>query len=257
MAILKSINLKNNGRKKFLDSVSYISNPQKIYGSGKDERDFIESTWVNRFLNGKKDCKRHVMHYILSMKECWPSADLNRQEYENKLDYVLQDCKKFFMEQGFFVIGYIECNTQHPHYHLVLETCNAFNGKQFSQSKSDLASFKEFVNKSLNIHGFDENILSVEKMTEDEMDKEDTEVFQKRKKTEQKGWNNGTMEQISIMDIPFSDFNLQQGREMVYVVSEEKRIKGREMVCVVSEERRIKGREMVRIVSGLGERKEM
>lgn len=261
MAILKNVNVKNNGRKKLIESVAYVSDSQKVSITDNMDRDFIASTWINRVLNGKKHCKRCFLHFVVSMERCWGQNSSDRFQYINKLNMVLLDTRLYFMKQGFSAIGYSHCNTKHPHYHLLLETCNAFNGKQFSQSKRDLAEFKEFVSSRLQAHGLNEEILRyVEKVTEEEILEEDFEIID----NENFVWNNGTMEQNTMMDIPFVCFEMQRvemaqivseversrGREMVQIVpeAERSRCSAREMVRLVSDEERAKGREMVQIV---------
>lgn len=150
MAILKSINVRGASRKKFLDAIKYISNPEKNRNFATNEvKQFTQATWVNRCLCGNKESKRQFKQFVVSMEMQWSTIPGKCMQYETSLQNVLHNCEIYFMEKGYIVKAWIHCNTSHPHFHLLLETCNAFTGKQFSQSRSDLAQFKDFLSTQL------------------------------------------------------------------------------------------------------------
>ena len=102
--------------------------------------------------------------------------------------------------------GSIHMNTIHPHIHLLVETCNAITGKQFSQAPADLLSLKSFISSQLMAHGLDE-IIRTKEITEEELiseeeedvlldedDYDDDDFFNNYISDETTGWNYGTME---------------------------------------------------------------
>lgn len=206
MAILKMINVKEAGRKKFRTTLEYISNPKK---TGKEMVKIVESaerfqkrTWVNRCLYGKEDCKRQYKQMIVSLAACWDQDPEHRRVQEEALEAVKKEYELYFSKMGYVTCAYIHCNTQHPHFHLMLETLNVITGKQFLQSPSDLTLLKNFGSAALRKAGFNEEILTsdiYEISEEDFWQSEEQEAFDndadnnaEYKETEKDEWNNGT-----------------------------------------------------------------
>lgn len=284
MAILKAINVKKAGRKKFQETLAYVSNQKKARVNGNLEQAdrFKKGSWINRCLYGKKDKRRQFKQYVVSMAAVWPKDLPERKKYETALESVLRACEMYFMEQGFWVSAWIHCNTQHPHFHLLLETCNAFNGKQFTQSPLELDVFKEFVSTQLIEHGLGEEILTgVQEITEEELLLEDepdveydfTETDQDNEEettrynldSDYKGnnaWNNGTMEHADERSaelqffremVTYAGLGTRQMRELCHIVPEEERKRGRELCNIISEEERKRGRVMCHVVPEAGQ----
>lgn len=291
MAIVKAINVNKADREKFLASLSYVSNPEKLRNRNQEKKaeKFKMQSLVNRMLHGKGTCKRHFKQYVVSLEMKWPKRRDKAEECEEALQRVLHNCQIYFMEQGYMVEAWIHCNTSHPHFHLLLDTCNALSGKQFSKSSLELQDFKNFVSSQLLKAGLNEQVLTnIKEISEEEMllqgeqnengnywDAEDDQMlpdvfdYSGVEFLEISDWNNGTMEQLK-ESIPLGiiheisgaktieghelchivgNMKCHKGREMVRLISETETRQGREMVRLVSETERRQGREMVRLVS--------
>ena len=182
----------------------------------------------------------------------------------------IDSAEMYFMQDGFRASGWIHCNTNHPHFHLVLETCNAIDGKQFSQSKVDLAEFKSFVSSQLMFYGLNEEILTnVKDITEEQLfedeaadrindyesvfdngedifcdyDEYDDYTLKSREHffSVVNKWNNGTLEHQRGIEMVRLVDNTQK-REMVYMVDKTQK---REMVRLVDNTQK---REMFRVI---------
>lgn len=217
MAILKAINAKDSGRKKFVEMVDYVFNPSR-----NSEEDFSQvidefelDTFVNRFLHVQQRRKRQFKQFVVSLEVEWPIDKADENILKGKLRLVLRSAEGYFANLGYLSKGAIHLNTAHPHFHLLLETCNALTGKQFSQASSDLAAFKSYVSDQLFANGLkevvrmreitDEEFLSEEEAeewfdrdTSDEIDWEendfDDDAFDDDIFDDTSEWNNGTME---------------------------------------------------------------
>lgn len=181
VAITKMINNKCSDRKNFLRTMEYVSNPAK----NPDEQNSISQEWfkmtsfVNRKLYNKEQSKRQFKQIVVSLARSWSANPVERSNCRNDLKKVKEACEMYFMNQGFRAPGWIHCNTAHPHFHMILETCNAWTGKQFSQSKSDLADFKDYISSKLMFLGFDkEAMIDIQTIMEEELlqDEEGTYV---------------------------------------------------------------------------------
>ena len=264
MGILKAINAKNSGRKGFLDTLEYVSNTEKTPMTDNSDRagKFEKTTFVNRKLHGKENSKRQFKQFIVSLSVVWPTDANERESLRKKLDSVTKSAEIYFMCQGFRAAGWIHCNTKHPHFHLLLETCNAVDGKQYSQSKSDLSDFKSYISTQLLCYGLNEEILTdVKNITEEELFQEeiydcmyqnddggdyaddayyDDDTLESRKDflSEIKKWNSGTMElvgktmcKIVDNDIPDeSGVKKERMREMFRIVKPDEK---REMCRII------------------------
>ncbi len=162
---------------------------------------FQKRTWVNRCLYGKEDCKRQYKQMIVSLAACWEQNPEHRRVQE-ALEAVKKEYELYFSKMGYVTCAYIHCNTQHPHFHLMLETLNVITGKQFSQSPSDLALLKTFGSAALRKAGLNEEIFTsdIYEISEDDFwQSEEQEAFDndadnnaEYKETEKDEWNNGT-----------------------------------------------------------------
>ena len=272
MAVMKAINVKNSGRMEYLHTMRYVSNPEKNPMS--DNRDRSEKmemvTYVNRRLHGKEKSKRQFKQFVVSLASVWPKDEGGREQLRKKLQSVMNSAEMYFMQDGFRASGWIHCNTNHPHFHLVLETCNAIDGKQFSQSKADLAEFKSFVSSQLMFYGLNEEILTnVKDITEEQLfedeaadrindyesvfdngediccdyDEYDDYTLKSREHffSVVNKWNNGTLEHQNGIEMVRLVDNTQK-REMVYMVDNTQK---REMVCLIDNNQK---REMFRVI---------
>ena len=272
MAVMKAINVKNSGRMEYLHTMRYVSNPEKNPMS--DNRDRSEKmemvTYVNRRLHGKEKSKRQFKQFVVSLASVWPKDEGGREQLRKKLQSVMNSAEMYFMQDGFRASGWIHCNTNHPHFHLVLETCNAIDGKQFSQSKADLAEFKSFVSSQLMFYGLNEEILTnVKDITEEQLfedeaadrindyesvfdngediccdyDEYDDYTLKSREHffSVVNKWNNGTLEHQRGIEMVRLVDNTQK-REMVYMVDNTQK---REMVCLIDNNQK---REMFRVI---------
>ena len=111
MAILKMINVKEAGRKKFRTTLEYISNPKK---AGKEMVKIVESaerfqkrTWVNRCLYGKEDCKRQYKQMIVSLAACWDQNPEHRRVQEEALEAVKKEYELYFSKMGYVTCTFI------------------------------------------------------------------------------------------------------------------------------------------------------
>ena len=274
MAVMKAINVKNSGRMEYLHTMRYVSNPEKNPMS--DNRDRSEKmemvTYVNRRLHGKEKSKRQFKQFVVSLASVWPKDESGREQLRKKLQSVMNSAEMYFMQDGFRASGWIHCNTNHPHFHLVLETCNAIDGKQFSQSKVDLAEFKSFVSSQLMFYGLNEEILmNVKDITEEQLfedeaadrineyengsvsdngedircdyDEYDDYTLKSREHffSVVNKWNNGTLEHQNGIEMVRLVDNTQK-REMVYMVDNTQK---REMVRLIDNNQK---REMFRVI---------
>ena len=274
MAVMKAINVKNSGRMEYLHTMRYVSNPEKNPMS--DNRDRAEKmemvTYVNRRLHGKEKSKRQFKQFVVSLASVWPKDEGGREQLRKKLQSVMNSAEMYFMQDGFRASGWIHCNTNHPHFHLVLETCNAIDGKQFSQSKADLARFKSFISSQLMFYGLNEEILTnVKDITEEQLfedeaadrineyenesvsdngedircdyDEYDDYTLKSREHffSVVNKWNNGTLEHQNGIEMVRLVDNTQK-REMVYMVDNTQK---REMVCLIDNNQK---REMFRVI---------
>ena len=140
MAILKAINAQDSGRERFIEMVHYISNPAKTMDGDDSQNisDFQLDTFVNRFLHGQQKRKRQFKQFVISLEAEWPNDEKRKFLLKMKFRSVMSAVNHYFAAMGYFSKGSIHMNTIHPHIHLLVETCNAITGKQFSQAPADL-----------------------------------------------------------------------------------------------------------------------
>lgn len=210
MAILKAINAQDSGRERFIEMVHYISNPAKTMDGDDSQNisDFQLDTFVNRFLHGQQKRKRQFKQFVISLEAEWPNDEKRKFLLKMKFRSVMSAVNHYFAAMGYFSKGSIHMNTIHPHIHLLVETCNAITGKQFSQAPADLLSLKSFISSQLMAHGLDE-IIRTKEITEEELisEEEEDDLFDRYDGDdddygcydddifdEANDWNYGTME---------------------------------------------------------------
>ena len=140
MAIVKFINSKSKrGLKSLQQALDYIDDKNKtmenrrlVGGIAKNSNDaFIRMNVVKNLWH--KNTGRQYIHFVVSPKGKVPD--------ENMLD-VSKKVQGYFKDFGSFY-G-IHQNTENSHVHFILNSVG-WNGKKYSQSKSDLKKFKDFV----------------------------------------------------------------------------------------------------------------
>ncbi|MBQ5435068.1 MAG: hypothetical protein IIT50_03385, partial [Bacteroidales bacterium] len=179
MAILKAINAKDAGRENFIKMLDYISNPAKISDEDLSQAisDFELDTFVNRFLHGQQKRKRQFKQFVISLEAEWSQDRKRQKSLIKKIHLVLCSLERFFSDLGYLSKGAIHMNTAHPHFHLLVETCNALTGKQFSQSPSDLIALKLYASEQLVTNGLEE-VIRIAEITEEELlSEEDAEAI--------------------------------------------------------------------------------
>ena len=161
MAIFNIKNTRNSGAKDFHEILRYISASEKNEWEDITDRTerFRKLTTINRYLYNKENAKRYFKHEVLSLASEWSNDEEKKEEIYQKLYQVARNIEMTSMEDGFYAISNIHTNMAHPHLHIVIETCNAINGKQLSQSKWDLKKEKEIINQILRKAGIDEQII--------------------------------------------------------------------------------------------------
>lgn len=177
MAIVKAVNSKGSTPASLNEKINYCCNPHKI-GSVESavvgiSRDPFKAFNVNKFLHGKANCQRLYKEYIISMQAVWPEEHSRNQEYQTLMGKLRVSAMRWWEELGFQVYGAIHCNTNHPHIHLVVDTCNVRTGRQLSQSPKMLADFKAYLSVAMNDLGFGEGVLGQIEVSEEEMRAED------------------------------------------------------------------------------------
>lgn len=287
MAVLKMVNYKNSDMAKQKENIDYISNPVKRQGSEVQSfsisGNYEKAVELNRYLHRKGKCKRYFKHFIVSLGRERPLDKRMLGVMEMKLCNVLRECGLYYIECGFSTLGAVHCNTQHMHFHIQIDTCNCFTGKQWSQSKQDLVGLKEFVSQKLLQYGLGEEVLcNVQEVAEEEMlleedmeylfgnedssgtapDESDGLISYQCPDTNEKDWNNGTTEQINQFGNERPDERLDsqhyvQEQGVPQIVDKTKPRKLREMceivdntelreMCIIVD--KSKPREMCRIV---------
>lgn len=281
MAILRMVNYKNATLKRMHDVLEYCLNPEKADGSCDStaiSSNPYSAFYLNKRLHHKESSQRWFKVVIVSVEQSWKQS-VDKQMMEN----LLQKLVTMFAEQGWQTAGAVHHDSQHPHFHLVIDTCNVNTGKQFSQSKRDLSELKDSVDQFLHEAGIKEvicrNILRIN--TDDiayEINEEEYPTFRHTvfhddldDMKDLTDWgshdvNDTTDEMIAAYTLTQNGFrpamiysmasnrgNDQQAQQMV----QEKRVmaynvptkaKGRMMAACVSQEEKAKGKLMARSV---------
>lgn len=255
MAILKAINAKDAGRENFIKMLDYISNPAKISDEDLSQAisDFELDTFVNRFLHGQQKRKRQFKQFVISLEAEWSQDRKRQKSLIKKIHLVLCSLERFFSDLGYLSKGAIHMNTAHPHFHLLVETCNALTGKQFSQSPSDLIALKLYASEQLVTNGLEE-VIRIAEITEEELlSEEDAEAIFDRNDSDDDwdgnifdditDWNDGTLEHDEEINFDKSSkmktmcviVEPHQKHEMCRIVLDDKH----EMCRIVHDDRRI------------------
>lgn len=258
MAILKEINYKDSGLNAMNDAIDYCCNTEKMCStsaitmgiSKNPKKAFV----VNKFLNNQLTRKRLFKGIIVSMEKMWSNNEQECQEYEKKLAELMMEALKWWENQGFQSVGAVHCNTQHPHFHLQIDTCNVISGKQLSQSLKTLYEFKKVMSASMSRLELNEEVLQNSCIISDiEMIEEDNQNFEK-------GW-------LSFKEDIFEHFINQDEEEDEYIhekdsifsftcipvfMQKELKIASSRNMCVVMDN--TKKREMCTVVAPMKKR---
>ena len=140
MAIVKFINSKSKkGLKSLRQALSYVDDKNKtmdnhrlVGGIAKNSNDAFLRMNVTKKLWHKTDGREYI-HFVIS-----PQGEVSDEKMLN-ISKSVQDYFKVF---GSFY-G-IHKNTENTHVHFILNSVG-WNGKKYSQSKSDMKKFKNFV----------------------------------------------------------------------------------------------------------------
>lgn len=163
MAILKGINRKDSGWLAMGNAIDYCHNPQKIrysppltLGISSDPKKAFS---VNKNLHHQGHRKRLFKSFVVSMEATWPDSATACAEYEQSMEELMFASMEWLAKKGYQTTGAVHSNTEHPHFHLEIDTCNVFTGKQFSQSIKELTEFKNALSKMMETLGLGETIL--------------------------------------------------------------------------------------------------
>lgn len=159
MSILKFTNGKNKCINAIKKGVDYILNPEKtkpyyIAGNGISLDSPCEDMQTVQALHRKQSGRQYI-HYIISF-----DTDVAFDTAFN----AACECARYFEEDYQYLLS-LHINTDNPHAHIVLNSVNVHNGKKFSQSKTDLLKFREYVSDCLIAHGL--NPIEGHKKAED------------------------------------------------------------------------------------------
>lgn len=150
MAIVKFNNPRtatnNNGADKLKRIIKYVTSREKtdsdlIGGIGVSEKNaFARMNTVKNFYN--KTNGRGYIHFIVSPKGY----------IDPDLLYMAAEQISFYYKD-YQILYAVHVNTNNTHIHFVLNTVCVTDGHKFSQSKNELAQFKDFVNSTLEKRG--------------------------------------------------------------------------------------------------------
>lgn len=203
MAILKAINYKSSGHRRFVETLQYIANPQKTddFNVVDEAEDFELDCMVNRELHGQQDRKRQFKQFVVSLETTWSDNEYENSNLRQRISYALSDVERIFASEGFLAKGVVHLNTEHPHFHLVVETCNALTGRQYSQSPADLSKLKSTISEILVVNKLSETVRMREVSEEDLLSEEDGENLSSVYIPDEiSTWNGGTPEQMPCCD---------------------------------------------------------
>lgn len=268
MAILKAVNYKRSDWTAMCEAINYCRNPVKARAGPSVmgiSQDTVKAFTVNKFLNNQENRKRLFKAFIVSMAAEWPEQPQDRAHYEALMQQLQDEAMAFWGRQGYQTQGTVHCNTAHPHFHLILDTCNVRTGKQFSQSPQMLRSFKDHMTDVMMELGLGEGILQdklVINISEKEMRDEDdqdapvkanyfegstaeAEVWFEDEDDSESGFNSEPISDplcLNVLPSRWGRFSPPPLRKMVRIVSNSQ---GREMCRIVDN---TQGREMCNIV---------
>lgn len=143
MSIVKFANGKNCGTEALKNGIDYILNPGKtscelIHGNGISLASPYEDMYTIQTLL-RKDSGRRYIHYIIS----FDTGVTVETAYSISIK-----CANYFSEEYQYVLA-VHTNTPNIHAHIIMNAVNIRTGKKFSQSKSELFKFREYVNNHL------------------------------------------------------------------------------------------------------------
>lgn len=148
MAIVKFINTKSKrGIKSLRQALEYVDDKNKtmnnrrlVGGIAKNSDDaFIRMNTVKNLWH--KNTGRQYIHFVVS-----PQGEVSDEKMLN----ISKDVQSYF--KGFGSFYAIHKNTENYHAHFILNSVG-WNGKKYSQSKSDMKKFKDFVSELCEKYG--------------------------------------------------------------------------------------------------------
>ena len=143
MSIIKFANAKTTRSDALKRGIEYILNTQKtlcnlIYCNGIYlDSPYEDMQTVQALL--RKTTGRKYIHYILSF-DLGVTAD--------RAYVVSTRCAEYFADEYQYVLA-VHTNTANVHAHIIMNSVNVHTGNKFSQSKSQLFRFRDFVNQCL------------------------------------------------------------------------------------------------------------
>lgn len=148
MPIVKFFNARNLRIETLKKCINYVNDKSKtrsdlIGGYGVDKTSVFEDMMLIKLLHRKQDGRQHI-HFVCS--------------YETKNTITIDTVKIIATEIGSYFGGGYQINwathldTDHYHTHFVLNTVNVYTGLKYSQSRSDMKKFKQFVNQVFESH---------------------------------------------------------------------------------------------------------
>ncbi len=148
MAIVKFINSKSKrGLKSLRQALVYVDDKNKTMGNcrlvggiAKNSDDaFIRMNTVKNLW--RKNTGRQYIHFVVS-----PQGEVSDEKMLN----ISKDVQSYFKSFGSFYA--IHKNTENCHVHFILNSVG-WHGKKYSQSKSDMKKFKDFVSELCEKYG--------------------------------------------------------------------------------------------------------
>ena len=148
MAIVKFINTKSKrGLKSLRQALDYVDDKSKTMGNNhlvggmaKNSDDaFIRMNTVKNLWH--KNTGRQYIHFVVS-----PQGEVSDEKMLN----ISKNVQSYF--KGFGSFYAIHKNTENCHAHFILNSVG-WNGKKYSQSKSDMKKFKDFVSELCEKYG--------------------------------------------------------------------------------------------------------
>ena len=147
MSILKFVNGKNRGNDALERGINYIldsekTSPHYITSNGADKTSAAEDMKTVQQLLGK-DTGRRYIHFVISF-DAGVSSQLAFTIASERTEY--------FADEYQYILS-VHNNTENVHAHVILNAVNVHTGKKFSQSKTEMLDFRDYVNTVLLSHG--------------------------------------------------------------------------------------------------------
>ena len=170
-------NNKDSGIQGQKSAIQYIRNEEKADGiafrtEGMSDNPFCGFV-VNRFLNGNIKAKRWFKTEIVSLEQEWPNDEKAFRDCCLRMEALMASCLEKWKDKGYQATGAVHCNTAHPHFHVIVDTCSFKTGKQLSQDIKLMNEMKNFLSEVMGRLNLGEAVLQSKRIEEDEMIAED------------------------------------------------------------------------------------